>query len=197
MNCELIIDFEAQHTKYSLSHPADSLLAIGRVGLRAALVLSTLHSQLSTLNSHLPSRSSCLDIGNDRSPHSATRGCGRTLFSSSAAAWHRRLLAALGSLSGSPYLGVSDLSELIQPACLHCHVHRSCDRCCLDDGMSLPFTFHLSLFYNKKPVVLASHRLLAFRLYSFYHFTTNPACTLIPACGKYQTAVSYLWVVSS
>ena len=153
--------------------------------------------QLSTLNSQLPSRSFCLDIGNDRSPHSATRECDRTLFSDSIAARHRRLLAALGSLSGSPYLGLSDLSELIQPACVHCHAHRSCDRCYMDGGISLPFPFHLSLFPKRKPVELASHRLLAFRLYSFYHFTTKPACTLIPACGKYQTAVSYRWVVSS
>ena len=174
----MTIDFEAQHTKYSLSHPADSLLAVGRVGLRAALVLSIFNFQFSIFNYPLPSRSSCLDIGNDRSPHSETRGCDRTLFSNSAAARHRRLLAALGSLSGSPYLGVSDLSELIQPACVHCHAHRSCDRCYLDDGMSLPFHLHFSLFPKRKPVELASHRLLAFRLYSFYHFTTKPACTL-------------------
>ena len=193
----MTIDFEAQHTKYSLSHPADSLLAIGRVGLRAALVLSPLTSHLSPLTSQLPSRSFCLDSCNDRSSYTATRECDRTLFSNSIAARHRRLLAALGGLSGSPYLGVSDLSEPIQPACVHCHAHRSCDCGNMDDGISLPFPFHHSLFSKRKPVELASHRLLAFRLYSFYHFTTKPACTLIPACGKYQTAVSYRWVVSS
>ena len=167
----MTIDFEAQHTKYSLSHPADSLLAIGRVGLRAALVLSPLTSQL-------PSRSFCLDSCNDRSSYTATRECDRTLFPDSIAARHRRLLAAFGSLSGSTYLGVSDLSELIQPACVHCHAHRSCDCGNMDGGISLPFPFHLSLFPKRKPVELASHRLLAFRLYSFYHFTTKPACTL-------------------
>ena len=109
----MTIDFEAQHTKYSLSHPADSLLAIGRVGLRAALVPSPLTSHLSPLTSQLPSRSFCLDSCNDRSSYTATRECDRTLFSNSIAARHRRLLAALGSLSGSPDMGVSDLSELI------------------------------------------------------------------------------------
>ena len=53
---------------------------------------------------------------------------------------------------------------------------------------SLPFIFHLlpslgALLCNRKRLGMDSRRRFLSSVYRFYHRTTKPACTLIPACG--------------
>ena len=175
----MTIDFEAQHTKYSLSHPADSLLAIGRGSLRTALVIeSPFNYQFSILNFQLPSCLYGVDRCDDCPSYPETRECCGTMFSDGIVAWYRCLLVAVGAFPYSPDMGLSILSELIQPAGLLRNAHRDSYHCYLGSCTLSILNCQLPILNPFQPLCVASHRGCLSCLARFYHCSPNSSRTI-------------------